>query len=155
MIVLFLCPMGVRKAQEAVHAISPNADVVIHTVPTSEREGILEKIGAAAAREHVSVHNVSVHYTERGVWIDLDLEVDPHLSFESAHETATKLELSLRDELADVEAATKVADINVHIEPRGGDEPVRGERGRARGGRRRRPPHPPDRSPPARGGRRR
>ncbi len=116
----------VRKAQEAVHNISPNADVVVHTVPTSEKEGILEKIGTVAAREHVSVHNVSVHFTERGLWIDLDLEVDPHLSFENAHESATKLESSLRDELANTETFATVADINVHIEPRGGNEPVVG-----------------------------
>jgi len=116
----------VRKAQEAVHNISSNADVVVHTVPTSEGEGILEKIRAVAARDHVSVHNVSVHFTERGVWIDLDLEVDPHLSFEDAHETATKLESNLRDELAGVETSATVADINVHIEPLGGGEPVLG-----------------------------
>ncbi len=115
-----------ERAQEAIHDISPNADVVVHTVPTSEREGMLEKIGAVAAREHVSVHNVSVHFTERGVWIDLDLEVDARLSFERAHEAATKLESSLRDELAGMGAFTPVADINVHIEPREGEEPVLG-----------------------------
>lgn len=116
----------VRKAQEAVHNISHNADVVVHTVPTSEREGILEKIRAVAAHEHVSIHNVSVHFTERGVWIDLDLEVDPKLSFENAHEAATKLETSLQDELDGMDSFAPVADINVHIEPRGGDEPVSG-----------------------------
>jgi cation diffusion facilitator family transporter len=116
----------VRKAQEAVQAISPNADVVIHAEPTSEREGILEKIGAVAAREHVSVHNVSVHFTERGVWIDLDLEVDPNLSFENAHETATKLESGLRDELDGTESVATIADINVHIEPRSGNVHVLG-----------------------------
>jgi divalent metal cation (Fe/Co/Zn/Cd) transporter len=116
----------VREAQEAVHNISHDADVVIHAVPTSEREGILEKIRAVAAREHVSIHNVSVHFTKRGAWIDLDLEVDPNLSFERAHETATLLESSLRDELTDMEGFAPVADINVHIEPRSGDEALLG-----------------------------
>jgi cation diffusion facilitator family transporter len=115
-----------QKAEKAVHNIAPNADVVIHTVPTAQRESILEKIKAVAAREHVSVHNVTAHFTERGVWIDLDLEVDPSLSFERAHEMATNLEAGLREELARMEALARVADINVHIEPRGRDELVLG-----------------------------
>jgi cation diffusion facilitator family transporter len=115
-----------QKAKEAVYGIDPSADVVIHAVPTAEREGILEKIKAVAAREHAAIHNVDAHFTERGVWVDLDLEVDPRLSFESAHETATKLEAKLREEFARVEASTPVAAVNVHIEPRGRDELIVG-----------------------------
>jgi cation diffusion facilitator family transporter len=116
-----------RKAQEAVHGIAPNADVVIHTIPTAERESVLETIHAVAAREHVSIHNVAVHSTEHGVWIDLDLEVDPHLSFEAAHEMATNLETKLRAELAASEDAGPVADINAHIEPLWQDDQIQGQ----------------------------
>jgi cation diffusion facilitator family transporter len=107
-----------EKAQEAVRSISPNADVIVHADPIAEKEGILERIQAVAAREHLSVHNITTHWTKRGVWIDLDLEVDPSLSFERAHLLATNLETSLRSELVDAETATAVGDINVHIEPR-------------------------------------
>ncbi len=107
-----------EQAQEAVRRISPNADVVVHAEPIAETEGILETIRAVAAREHLSIHNLSTHWTDRGVWIDLDLEVDPNLSFERAHEMATGLEARLRSELIDGEASAAVADINVHIEPR-------------------------------------
>ena len=110
-----------QKAQEAIQGISPNADVIVHAVPIAEREGVLEKIQTVAAREHVSVHNVTTHWTERGMWIDLDLEVDPNLSFERAHEQATNLENELRTELIGVKDSTPVADINAHIEPRGGE----------------------------------
>ncbi len=113
-----------RKVQQAVHDISPNADVVVQTVPIAEREGILEKIQAAAASEHVSVHNVTTHWTEKGIWIDLDLEVDPNLSIELAHEQATSLENRLRTELIGTEDSTTVADISVHIEPRSGESVV-------------------------------
>jgi cation diffusion facilitator family transporter len=115
----------VQKAQEAVRSISPDADVIVYTVPIIEGEGVLEKIQAVAAREHVSVHNVTMHWTERGMWIDLDLEVDPHVSFERAHESATNLESKLHDELLRTDAQTPLADINVHIEPRS-DEPNHG-----------------------------
>jgi cation diffusion facilitator family transporter len=110
-----------QEAQQAVQAIIPDADVVIYTVPTSEREGILEIIQTVAAREHVSVHNITAHKTESGMWIDLDLEVDPKLSFESAHGQATELETQLKDELILMQTAIPIAQINVHIEPREGE----------------------------------
>jgi cation diffusion facilitator family transporter len=114
-----------EKAQEAVRNLSPNADVVVHAEPIAETEGILEKVKTVAAREHTSIHNLTTHWTERGVWIDLDLEVDPSLSFERAHELATDLESRLRSELIDTETSTAVADVNVHIEPRS-EESTRG-----------------------------
>jgi divalent metal cation (Fe/Co/Zn/Cd) transporter len=114
-----------EKAQEAVRNLSPNADVVVHAEPIAETEGILEKVKTVAAREHTSIHNLTTHWTERGVWIDLDLEVDPSLSFERAHELATDLESRLRSELIGTETSTAVADINVHIEPRS-EESTRG-----------------------------
>ncbi len=114
-----------EQAQEAVRSISPNADVIVHTDPIAEREGILEKIQTVAAREHLSVHNITTHWTERGIWIDLDIEVDPNLSFENAHELATNLEAKLRTELIRTDNLMPIADINAHIEPRG-DESIHG-----------------------------
>jgi cation diffusion facilitator family transporter len=107
-----------RKAQEVLRAISPNVDVVVHTVPIAENEGILERIQAVAARGHFAVHNITTHWTDRGVWIDLDLEVDPALSFEQAHTLATTLESQVRGELANMQLSAPVADVNAHIEPR-------------------------------------
>jgi cation diffusion facilitator family transporter len=115
-----------KKAQDAIREIAPNADVVVHILPISESEGILEKIKAVAAREHAAIHNVSVHFTDQGAWIDLDLEVDPNLSFEKAHSLATGLELSLRDKLKETGSMKALADINVHIEPQRGDEVAHG-----------------------------
>jgi cation diffusion facilitator family transporter len=114
-----------QKAEDAVHAICPNADVVIHADPIAEREGILEKIYAVSAREHVSIHNVTTHSTDKGMWIDLDLEVDQDCGLKRAHERATDFETNLRAELIGEDMATPVADIIVHIEPRG-NEPVPG-----------------------------
>jgi cation diffusion facilitator family transporter len=104
--------------QDAVRAISPQADVVVHAAPTAENEGVLEKIEAVAARGHFAVHNITTHLTQRGMWIDLDLEVDPNLSFDRAHALATDLETQLRTELVQEMDVAQVADINVHIEPR-------------------------------------
>jgi len=116
-----------QKAQQAVQSISPDADVVIHTEPIAEGEGILEKIYAVASREHVSVHNVTTHWTDRGIWIDLDLEVDPRLSIERAHEQATNLEKRLCSDLIRDENPLSIAEVTVHIEPRA-EEPSVGSR---------------------------
>jgi cation diffusion facilitator family transporter len=107
-----------EQACEAVHAIAPNADVIVNTVPIRGVGGVLERIQAAAAHEHVSVHNINTHWTRRGMWIDLDLEVDPGFSFKRAHALSTDFETKLRTELAKEDLSVPVADINVHIEPR-------------------------------------
>ncbi len=109
-----------RLVQEAVHKISPRADVVVHAFPISENEGVLERIQAIAAQGHYSIHNVMTHWTDRGIWIDLDLEVEPYLSLERAHSQSTDLEAKLRAEFSNPETngTSRIADINVHIEPR-------------------------------------
>ncbi|MBI3536272.1 MAG: cation diffusion facilitator family transporter, partial [Chloroflexi bacterium] len=103
------------RVEDAIKLIAPDADVVVHANPSAAKEGVLEKIHAVAARGHFAVHNITTHLTRRGMWIDLDLEVDPEMTFERAHALSHNLETELRAEL-DREA--HVADINIHIEPR-------------------------------------
>ena len=51
----------VAAATAAVRTVVPNADVVIHTIPRqSSAESIFDRIRAVAARNNVSVHEVSV-----------------------------------------------------------------------------------------------
>jgi divalent metal cation (Fe/Co/Zn/Cd) transporter len=110
-----------HNVQDAVRDVSPAADVVVHAAPTAEDEGILDKIEAVAARGHFAVHNITMHLTKSGMWVDLDLELDPNVTFERAHALATDLEQQLRTELGqskDTPAEHPVGDINVHIEPR-------------------------------------
>lgn len=107
-----------QSAQAAVHSVSPEADVIVHADPVAENEGVLERIQAVAARMQAAVHNVTTHWTERGLWIDLDLEVDPALSFEKAHAQSTELETLVRAEFKLGEGFAPVADVHVHIEPR-------------------------------------
>ena len=115
-----------HKIRDAVHTLSPGADVVVTTVPIAEGEGVLETIRAVAARDGFAVHNITTHLTRQGMWIDLDLEVDPSLAFEEAHAIASNLETRLHAELGDGKSASaaggstadRIADINIHIEPR-------------------------------------
>lgn len=113
-----------HQIQETVRAVTPNADVVVNTIPVAENEGVLERIQVVAERGHFDVHNITTHLTKRGIWIDLDLEVPPNVSFDQAHAMATDLEDRLHTEFkpapanADDKNSQRVADINVHIEPR-------------------------------------
>ncbi|MCI0476138.1 MAG: cation-efflux pump [Anaerolineales bacterium] len=115
-----------HQIRDAVHSVSPNADVVVTTVPSVENEGIFETIQSVAARSHLAVHNISTHLTKKGVWIDLDLEVAPGLSFDQAHALATDLETRLHAELGASKDVQRIADINVHIEPRA-EELIKGQ----------------------------
>jgi len=114
-----------QEAQEAVRRIWPRADVLVHTNPIAEDETMTEIIQAVAAQQQMAIHNVTTHRTERGVWIDLDLEVDPGVSFEQAHQQATELENKLKAELIAGQPSVCIAGINVHIEPRA-EEAVEG-----------------------------
>jgi len=109
-----------EQIQGRIRAISPGADVVVHTVPAAAGGGILERIRAVAAREGAAIHNICAHRAGGGLWIDLDLEVSPDMSVERAHALAADFENRLRDALAD--EPDPVAGIGVHIEPRGGDD---------------------------------
>ncbi len=112
-----------HQVRDAVRTVAPGADVTIHTVPVAEDEGVLERIQAIAARGHFAVHNITTHVTKSGIWVDLDLEVPPDITFERAHTLATDLENQLRVEINKAANPTagepqRVADVNVHIEPR-------------------------------------
>jgi cation diffusion facilitator family transporter len=114
-----------HKIQGAIHTIAANADIVITPVPVAENEGILERIQVVAERGHFDVHNITTHLTKGGIWIDLDLEVPAHVSFEQAHVMATDLENRLHAEFKskpmpandENKNPLRIADINVHIEP--------------------------------------
>jgi len=101
-----------HRIEDAICAVAPGTDVVVHTEPSAENENALERIQAVAARGHFAVHHITAHHTARGMYIDLDLEVEPSISFELAHQEATHLEHQLTTEFGEL------ADINVHIEPR-------------------------------------
>jgi divalent metal cation (Fe/Co/Zn/Cd) transporter len=122
-----------HQVQNAVHSIAADADIVITPVPIAENEGVLERIQAVAERGHFDIHNITTHLTKSGMWIDLDLEVPPAVSFENAHAMATDLENQLRAEFKSnpilmdekTKDVSRIADINVHIEPLA-EELVRG-----------------------------
>jgi cation diffusion facilitator family transporter len=104
-----------HRVEDAVRAVATGADVLVDTEPSAENENALERIHAVADRGHFSVHHITAQQTPRGMYVDLDLEVEPSLNFERAHAQASQLEDQLASEFGEL------ADINVHIEPRDKD----------------------------------
>ncbi len=97
-----------------IHDLYPSADVVIHATPRApggDRDDLVEKIRSIAHRGNFAVHEVSAYDLRGRINVYLDLEVDPGLTLEVAHDQATHLESEIKRELRDV------AEVNIHIEP--------------------------------------
>jgi cation diffusion facilitator family transporter len=89
----------VRAATEAVHRTLPDADVVIHTVPSKGRaESIFDRVRAVAARNNVSVHELSVQSHHGRLRIEQHVELDENMSLLEAHSFVSAMEAEiLRD----------------------------------------------------------
>ena len=67
----------VRAATEAAHRALPQADVVIHTVPREARaESVFDRVRAVAARNNVSVHELSVQSHHGRLRVEQHVELD-------------------------------------------------------------------------------
>jgi cation diffusion facilitator family transporter len=83
----------VRSATEAVQRVVPDADVVIHTVPReSSTESIFDRVRAVAARNNVSVHEVSVQFIAGKLRVEQHVELDESLTLAAAHDFVTAME---------------------------------------------------------------
>ena len=126
-----------RISEEVEAAVSErvgSADVVVHMEPRpGTDETLFDRVRAIAQRHNLAVHEVSAHdirepdavksegdlprspsdsaETKRG-WLvlDLDVEVDEHLTLYEAHGLADRVEQDIYRELAEVDQ------INTHIE---------------------------------------
>jgi cation diffusion facilitator family transporter len=99
--------------ESEIHKLFPDADVVVHAAPrTPATSELVERIRFIAHRGNFQVHDVTAYEVGGQVNVDLDLEVDPSLTLETAHSRATQLEGEIKQELPGVNK------VNVHIEPR-------------------------------------
>jgi len=102
----------VEVVESRIHQLFPSADVVIHAAPREPApSNLIEKIRAIAHRGNFPVHDVTAYELEERINVHLDLEVDPELTLERAHEQATRLEGEIEHDVPEV------TEVNVHIEP--------------------------------------
>ncbi|MFH1084514.1 MAG: cation diffusion facilitator family transporter [Chloroflexota bacterium] len=97
--------------------ISGARDVVIHIEPQRIGDGapdLAQRVRQLAGREAgTEVHSVQVREVGAQRYITLHIEVAEDLSVVEAHAQASRIEETIRAEIADV------ADVDVHVEPRG------------------------------------
>ncbi|HEY1253299.1 MAG TPA: cation diffusion facilitator family transporter [Terracidiphilus sp.] len=94
----------VREATEAVQRALPEADVVIHTVPRQARaESIFDRVRAVAARNNVSVHELSVQSHQGRLRVEQHLELDESLTLLKAHDFVCGLEAEILREVPEID----------------------------------------------------
>ena len=94
----------VREATDAAHRALPEADVVIHTVPREDRtESVFDRVRAVAARNNVSVHELSVQSHHGRLRVEQHVELDEDMPLKAAHEFVTALEAEILRECPEID----------------------------------------------------
>jgi cation diffusion facilitator family transporter len=86
----------VQAATAAVHRALPKADVVIHAIPREARaESIFDRVRAVAARNNVSVHELSIQSHHERLQVELHVEIEENRPLREAHSFVTALEAEI------------------------------------------------------------
>ena len=95
----------VHAATDAVHRALPTADVVIHTIPRETRaESIFDRVRAVAARNNVSVHELSVQSHHGRLRVELHVEIDENMPLSEAHGFVTAMEAEILREVPEIDS---------------------------------------------------
>jgi cation diffusion facilitator family transporter len=101
------------RVEEALEAVLPGSDVVVHVEPRDHEAAIRERahnaaLGVAGVRE---VHNVSVLDVGGRTQVSLHLKLPGEISLEEAHEVANQVESAIAAAVPEVDA------VQTHLEP--------------------------------------
>ena len=109
----------VRATTDAVQRVVPDADVVVHTVPRqSSAESIFDRVRAVAARNNVSVHEVSVQVVDGKLRVEQHVELDEAMTLAAAHNFVTAMEGEILREVPEVKTVlTHIESEPATIEP--------------------------------------
>jgi cation diffusion facilitator family transporter len=95
----------VQSATDAVHRALPKADVVIHTVPRQARaESVFDRVRAVAARNNVSVHDLSVQSVHGRLRVEQHVELDEKMPLRVAHGFVSSLEAEILREAPEIDS---------------------------------------------------
>jgi cation diffusion facilitator family transporter len=99
--------------EQRVGEIVPS-DVVVHAEPRAPKgEPFFDSIRAVAQRSGLAIHDLFAQQNDGRLFVELHLELDPHLTLKEAHQQATDLEEKIR------ELRQEPMEVNIHIEPLG------------------------------------
>ena len=95
----------VDQATAAAQRILPGADIVIHTVPHQTRaESIFDRVRAVAARNNVSVHELSIQSHQGRLRVELHVEIEENMRLREAHEFVSALEAEILRDVPEIDA---------------------------------------------------
>ncbi len=95
----------VEAATAAALRALPHADVVIHTVPRQARaESIFDRVRTVAARNNVSVHELSVQSHHGRLRVEQHVELDERMTLRAAHDFVTAMEAEILHETPEIDS---------------------------------------------------
>lgn len=112
----------VSEVRQRIHNLLGDSDVLVHAVPRAPvSESTFDRIRAAALRNNLSAHDVSVQDLSGEIHVELHVELDETLPLIAAHDRVTALEADIRAHVPEISS------ILTHIE----SEPATVETGEA------------------------
>jgi cation diffusion facilitator family transporter len=101
-----------ERLTSAIRSELPTAEVTIITEPRAlDDETVRERVMMIARNRGLAIHHVAVQTISGRLSVSADLEVDGTQPLSVAHDTATRLEEAVRDELGEN------VEVETHIEP--------------------------------------
>jgi divalent metal cation (Fe/Co/Zn/Cd) transporter len=101
-----------EQLTSAIRSQLPTAEVTIITEPRAlDDETVRERVMMIARNRGLAIHHVAVQTISGQLSVSADLEVDGTQPLSLAHDTATRLEEAVRDELGEN------VEVETHIEP--------------------------------------
>ena len=95
------------EVERQLKAVYPESDIIIHVEPLEhEEENLIDKIRIIGYQNNLPVHNIEAHESGDKIHVNLDVEFDKNITFESAHEMATKLEQQIRQSIPGIGKVT-------------------------------------------------
>src|SRR3954453_16538005 len=95
----------VRTATDAVHRVLPDADVVIRTVPRAAKaDSIFDRVRAVAARNNVSVHELSVQSHHGRLRVEQHVELDENMPLLDAHNFVSAMEAEILSQTPEIDS---------------------------------------------------
>lgn len=101
----------VAQVTDHIHELLGDADVLVNAVPRAlDSESIFDRIRAAAMKNNLMVHDVSIQDLHGTLHVELHVELDEKLLLVEAHNRVTALESDIKS------AVPEIGSILTHIE---------------------------------------
>jgi len=102
----------IDEIERAIQAVHPQVDVTVHPEPIqTQDESVLDRVRMIVIEKGLPPpHNLEVHRSGGGYFIDFDVEYKKGNTFVEAHMLASEIEDQIRKEIASVEKVT------IHLE---------------------------------------